>query len=175
MLEPSTTEGRRIHGELRRLLECVAVQQAESSASRLREPASSHQSGPSRFEREASMHPMHTRQRAPTVHDRLRDNRQPQAIHEHLGGRTRQRETFGYRPRRGGRYDSREDRSPSPEPPGPKFSARPSAGRHSRLGSELGLLSPNTRGRRSRSSGLLIIGSLASSGGGGGERLQPHN
>jgi hypothetical protein len=24
----------------------------------------------------------------------------------------------GYRPRRGGRYDSREDRSPTPEPPG---------------------------------------------------------
>jgi hypothetical protein len=54
------------------------------------------------------------------VHDRLRDNRQTQAVHDRLSGRTRQCETFGYRPRRGGRYDSREDRSPSPEPPGPQ-------------------------------------------------------
>jgi hypothetical protein len=54
------------------------------------------------------------------VHDRLRDNRQTQAVHDRLSGRTRQCETFGYRPRRGGCYDSREDRSPSPEPPGPQ-------------------------------------------------------
>jgi hypothetical protein len=33
MPEPSTTEGRHIHGELRGLLECAAVQQAKSSAS----------------------------------------------------------------------------------------------------------------------------------------------
>jgi hypothetical protein len=30
----------------------------------------------------------------------------------------------GYHPRRGGRYDSREDRSPSPEPPGPRAFSR---------------------------------------------------
>jgi hypothetical protein len=34
MLEPSTTEGRRIQGELKNLLEDVAVRRAESSASR---------------------------------------------------------------------------------------------------------------------------------------------
>jgi hypothetical protein len=34
MPEPSTTEGRRIQGELKNLLEDVAVQRAESSASR---------------------------------------------------------------------------------------------------------------------------------------------
>jgi len=33
MPEPSTMEGRRVHGELRGLLETAAVQQAESSAS----------------------------------------------------------------------------------------------------------------------------------------------
>jgi len=33
MPEPSTMEGRRVHGELRDLLETAAVQQAESSAS----------------------------------------------------------------------------------------------------------------------------------------------
>jgi hypothetical protein len=30
----------------------------------------------------------------------------------------------GYHPRRGGRYDSGEDRSPSPEPPGPQAFSR---------------------------------------------------
>jgi hypothetical protein len=30
----------------------------------------------------------------------------------------------GYHPRRGGRYDSGEDRSPSPEPPGPRAFSR---------------------------------------------------
>jgi hypothetical protein len=30
----------------------------------------------------------------------------------------------GYHPRRGGRYDSEEDRSPSPEPPGPRVFSR---------------------------------------------------
>jgi hypothetical protein len=34
MLEPSTTEGRRIQGELKNLLEDVVVRRAESSASR---------------------------------------------------------------------------------------------------------------------------------------------
>jgi hypothetical protein len=30
----------------------------------------------------------------------------------------------GYHPRRGGRYDSKKDRSPSPEPPGPQAFSR---------------------------------------------------
>jgi hypothetical protein len=33
-------------------------------------------------------------------------------------GNAETRATAGYHPRRGGRYDSREDRSPTPEPPG---------------------------------------------------------
>ena len=36
MPKPSTSEGRRVHGELRDLLETTVVQQAESSASRRR-------------------------------------------------------------------------------------------------------------------------------------------
>jgi hypothetical protein len=120
MPEPSTTDGRRVHNELQELLECAAVQQAESSVSRLREPASSHQVGPSHFEREASVHPAPTRERAPMVHDRLRDNRQPQAVHDRLGGRLRHHETYDCRPRQGGRYNSREDQSPSPEPSSPQ-------------------------------------------------------
>jgi hypothetical protein len=33
-------------------------------------------------------------------------------------GNTEARAVVGYHPRRGERYDSREDRSPTPEPPG---------------------------------------------------------
>jgi hypothetical protein len=67
MLEPSTTEGRQIHSEIWGLLECVVVQQAESSASRLQEPASEPQAGPSRFEMEASVHRKPTREKSPIV------------------------------------------------------------------------------------------------------------
>jgi hypothetical protein len=42
MLEPSTTEGRRIQGELKNLLEGIAVRRADSSASRRRADPSEH-------------------------------------------------------------------------------------------------------------------------------------
>jgi hypothetical protein len=47
--------------------------------------------------------------------------RQPptQGVHDNLGGRVQHHETYSYSPRWGSRYDSKEDRSPSPEPPGP--------------------------------------------------------
>ena len=60
MPEPSTTEGRRVRGELRDLLETAAVQQAESSVSQRRE--------------NISKRPLvHDRLKAPSVHDRLSD------------------------------------------------------------------------------------------------------
>jgi hypothetical protein len=37
---------------------------------------------------------------------------------------TETRATAGYHPRRGGRYDIREDRSPTPEPPGTRVFSR---------------------------------------------------
>jgi hypothetical protein len=124
MSEPSTTEGRHIHGELWELLECATIQQAKSSASQLHEPTSSHQAGHSCFERDTSVHPTPTRERAPMVHNQLRDNRQPHGVHDHLGEHVRHHdrhhETYDYHPRQGSRYDSREDRSPSPEPLGPQ-------------------------------------------------------
>jgi hypothetical protein len=61
MPEPSTTEGRRIHGELKNLLEDVAVRRAESSASRRQGYPSEHRAATSRFMREASVHTGHTR------------------------------------------------------------------------------------------------------------------
>jgi hypothetical protein len=62
--EPSTTKGSRIHGEIKGLLECAMVQQAESYASRLREPASEQREGPSHQEREALVHPEPTKEKA---------------------------------------------------------------------------------------------------------------
>jgi hypothetical protein len=47
MPEPSTTEGRRIQGELKDLLEDVAVRRAESSASRRQGCPSEHRATPS--------------------------------------------------------------------------------------------------------------------------------
>ena len=66
---------------------------------------------------------MHDRLRAPSVHDRLDDQREAQNGH-HVGSRRRCHDhdgaARGYRVHRGGRYDSGEDRSPSPGPPGPR-------------------------------------------------------
>jgi hypothetical protein len=39
-------------------------------------------------------------------------------------GNTETREVVGYHPRRGGRYDGREDCSPTPEPPGTRVFSR---------------------------------------------------
>jgi hypothetical protein len=68
----------------------------------------------------ASVHPKPTKEKAPTIWDRLLDNRQNHGVHDRLGGRLHHDDirhaTHGYHPRRGGRYESGEDRSPSPEP-----------------------------------------------------------
>jgi hypothetical protein len=119
MLEPSTTEGRRIQGELKDLLEDAVVRRAESSASR-------RQGCPSR-----NALPMHTggigphrahTGRAPAALDRLGDEQHRRDRRTHLEERVRVRRC--YHPKRGGRYDSEEDQSPSPEPPGPRVFSR---------------------------------------------------
>jgi hypothetical protein len=65
---------------------------------------------------EASVCTGRTRDGTPTAPDRLGDE------HHRRDRRARLSEKVhrGYHPRRGGRYDSEEDRSPSPEPPGPR-------------------------------------------------------
>jgi hypothetical protein len=45
-------------------------------------------------------------------------------INTRRAANTETRAAAGYRPRRGGRYDSREDRSPTPEPPGTRVFSR---------------------------------------------------
>jgi hypothetical protein len=120
MPEPSTTEGRRIQGELKNLLEGAAVRRAESSASRRQGYPSEHRAATSRFMREASVHTGRTRNTAPAAPGRLGNEHHHRDRRAHLDERVRR----GYHPRRGGRYDSGEDRSPSPEPPGPQAFSR---------------------------------------------------
>jgi hypothetical protein len=120
MPEPSTTEGRRIQGELKNLLEDAAVRRAESSTSRRQGYPSEHHAATSRFMREASVHTGRTRHTAPAAPGRLGNEHHHCDRRAHLDERVRR----GYHPRRGGRYDRREDRSPSPEPPGPQDFSR---------------------------------------------------
>jgi hypothetical protein len=70
--------------------------------------------------REASVHTGHTRDIAPAALGRLGNEHHRRDRRAHLDERVRR----GYHPRRGGRYDSEEDRSPSPEPPGPQAFSR---------------------------------------------------
>jgi hypothetical protein len=124
MPEPSTTEGRRIQGELKNLLEHAAVRQAESSASRRQGRPSEHRATPSRHVsrhmQEASVHTERARDGTPAAPDRVSN-----AQHRHdRRARLDEKVRRGYHPRRGGRYDSGEDRSPSPEPPGPQAFSR---------------------------------------------------
>jgi hypothetical protein len=120
MPEPSTTEGWRIQGELKNLLEDATIRQAESSASRWQGYPPEHRAETSRFMREASIHTGRTRDATPAASGRLGNE------HHRRDRRSRLDEKVhrGYHPRCGGRYDSGEDRSPSPEPPGPQAFSR---------------------------------------------------
>jgi hypothetical protein len=120
MPEPSTTEGQRIRGELKNLLEDAVVRRAESSASRRQGYPSKHRAATSRFMREASVHTGRTRNTAPVAPGRLGNEHHHCNHRAHLDERVRR----GYHPRRGGRYDSGEDQSPSPEPPGTQAFSR---------------------------------------------------
>jgi hypothetical protein len=70
--------------------------------------------------RETSVRTGRTRDGTPAALDRLGDE------HHHHDRRACLEEKVrrGYHPRRGGRYDSEDDRSPSPEPPGPRVFSR---------------------------------------------------
>jgi hypothetical protein len=120
MPEPSTNDGWRIQGELKNLLEGAAVRRVESSASRRQGYLSEPHVATSRFMREASVYTGRTRNTAPAAPGRLGNEHHHRDRRAHLDERV----CRGYHPRRGGRYDSGEDRSPSPEPPGPQAFSR---------------------------------------------------
>jgi hypothetical protein len=128
-------EERNLHREAQALIEQAAMQQAESSASRI------HQQGSARGDRgaqgpEASVHEGGTagqpaNQGQTPVRERILDTRgQAQdgdarnVINARRTGNAEARAAAGYHPWRGGRYDSREDRSPTPEPPGTRVFSR---------------------------------------------------
>jgi hypothetical protein len=70
--------------------------------------------------REASIHTGRMRDVTPAAPDRLSNEHHRYDRRARLDGKVRR----GYHPRRGGRYDSEENRSPSPEPPGPRVLSR---------------------------------------------------
>jgi hypothetical protein len=154
MLEPSTTEGRRIQGELKNLLEGAAVRRAESSASRGQGYPSEHRAATSRFIREASVHTGHTRNTAPAAPGRL--------------GNEHHRATVGPTSTRGcaeattpGVEDATTAgriRVPRPNHLVRRPSAVPYDGRRSRPCSDPRLLSQSTRGRRDRNCGSWTTG-----------------
>jgi hypothetical protein len=129
MPAPSTPEARNLHREAQALIEQAAVQQAESSASRIRQQGSARDDGGAQGP-EASVHaggaaerpanPGHTlvRERILDTRGQAQDGDARNVINARRMGNAETRATAGYHPRRGGRYDSREDRSPTPEPPG---------------------------------------------------------
>jgi hypothetical protein len=89
MPEPSTTEGRRIQGELKNLLEDAAVRRAESSASRRQGYPSEHRAVTSRFMREASVHTGRTRNTAPAAPGRLGNEHHHRNRRAHLDEKVR--------------------------------------------------------------------------------------
>jgi hypothetical protein len=78
-----------------------------------------HRAATSRFMREASVHTGRTWNTALAAPGRL-GNEHRRDRRAHLDEKVHR----GYHPRRGGRYDIGEDRSPSPEPPGPHAFSR---------------------------------------------------
>jgi hypothetical protein len=70
--------------------------------------------------REASVHTGHTRDATPAALDRLGNEHHRRDCQARLDEKVRR----GYHPRRGGRYNSREDQSPSFEPLGPQAFSR---------------------------------------------------
>ena len=79
-----------------------------------------HRAATSRFMREASVHTGHTRNTAPAALGHLDNEHHRRDRRAHLDEKVHR----GYHPWRGGGYDSGEDRSPSPEPPGPRAFSR---------------------------------------------------
>jgi hypothetical protein len=131
----SSPEAQNLHRKAQTLIEQVAVQQAESSASRMSQPGSVWDDGNARG-REASVQadgaagqPANqgrtpVRERILDTHGQAQDGDARNVINARRMGNTETRAAVGYHPRRGRRYDSREDRSLTPEPPGTRVFSR---------------------------------------------------
>jgi hypothetical protein len=154
MPEPSTTEGRRIQGELKNVLEGAVVRRAESSASRRQGYPSEHHVATSRFMREASVHTGRTRNTVPAAPGRLGNEHHHRDHRAHLDERCAEATTPGAEDATtAGRIGV-----PRPNHPVRRLSAGPYDGHRSRPGSDPRLPSQSTRGRRDRSCGLRTTG-----------------
>jgi hypothetical protein len=132
MPAPSTPEARNLHREAQALIEQAAVQQAESSASRIRQqggdggaqgPKPSVHAGAA-AERPANPGRMPAKDRLLDTRGQARDGDTRNVINARRTSKAEARAAAGYHPRRGGRYDSDEDRSPTPEPRGTRVFSR---------------------------------------------------
>jgi hypothetical protein len=135
MLAPSTPEARNLHREAQALIEQAAVQQAESSASRILQQGDARGDGGAQGG-EASVHtcgaaerlanPGRTpaKERLIDTRGQARDGDARNVINARRTSKADARAATGYHPRRGGRYDSDEDRLPTPEHPGTRVFSR---------------------------------------------------
>jgi hypothetical protein len=169
MSEPSTTEGRCIQGELKGLLEDAVVRRAESSASRRQGCPSEHRATTSRLMREALVRTGRAWDGTPAAPDRLGDEHHRRDRRARLEEKVRR----GYHPRRGGRYDSKEDRSPLPEPPGPRAFSR--AIRRVPFPTRFRAPTTITKYSGGNKAGVVSCGLPASMPAGRNKRRQPHH
>jgi hypothetical protein len=129
MPAPSTPEARNLHRDAQALIEQAVMQQVESSASRICQQGSAWDDGGAQGP-EASVHAggatgQPANQGRTPVRERILDTRGQakdsvarNVINARRMGNAEARAVAGYHLRRDGRYDSREDHSPTPEPPG---------------------------------------------------------
>jgi hypothetical protein len=129
MPAPSTPEVRNLHHEAQALIEQAALQQAESSASRIRQQVSAWDDDGAQGQ-EASVHTggaagqpadqgrMPVREQIFDTRVQDQDGDARNVINARWKGNAEARGAAGYHPRWGGHYDSREDRSLTPEPQG---------------------------------------------------------
>jgi hypothetical protein len=129
MPAPSTPEAQNLHREVQALIEQATVQQAEISASRIRQQGtvrddegvqgpevSVHAGGATGQPANQGRTPV--RERILDTRGQAKDGDARNVINARRTDNAETRAAVGYHPWRGGRYDSCEDRSPTPEPPG---------------------------------------------------------
>jgi hypothetical protein len=135
MPAPSTPEARNLHREAQALIEQASVQQAESSASRIRQQGSARDDGGAQgpepsvhaggaAERPANPGRTPAKERLLDTRGQARDGDACNVINARRTNKAEAQAAVGYHPRRGGRYDSDKDRSPTPEPPGTRVFSR---------------------------------------------------
>jgi ribonuclease HI len=135
MPAPSTPEARNLHREAQALIEQAAVQQAESSASRIRQQGSTRDDGGAQgpepsvhaggaAERPANPGRAPAKERLLDTRGQAQDGDARNVINARRMSNAEAWAAAGYHPRRGGRYDRGEDRSTTPEPLGTRVFSR---------------------------------------------------